>query len=408
MYEKSLKDEIELHFVSDGQVLTSRLSAAEKFQFSITLGLAKYYSDAVSDNVKRSIEQKLRKGELPGKAPFGYKNIDLTADKTDIVLDEEKAYIVRKAFELYSTKAYSLSTLCTKIKAEYHISWIPGVLDKMLNNPFYHGVMIVKGNRYPHRYTPIISKELFEKVQQVKEGFNKKPSKYGGRPYCYRGLITCNECGLRVTPEKHKGYVYYHCTQFRGKHGGAWVREEYITEQLENVFKKLQCPPEVIEQVLTTLETVHKDKVQFHQQHFTTLTKQQTDLNNMIQSLYFDKLKGRITEEQYDSYYGNLRSELDDVIGKLNRLQGAEDNYYLTAKYILDLANRAHSLFVSSEVDEKRQLVKLVLSNLRLDGKNLLYDAQKPFDMLLKNDDHLLWRPQGDSNSCFRRERATS
>ena len=53
LYEKALKDELELHFVSDGQVITSNISAAEKFQFSISLGLAKYYSDAVSDNVKR-------------------------------------------------------------------------------------------------------------------------------------------------------------------------------------------------------------------------------------------------------------------------------------------------------------------------------------------------------------------
>ena len=52
LYEKALKDEIELHFVSDGQVITSHLSATEKFAFSMSLGLAKYYSDAISDNVK--------------------------------------------------------------------------------------------------------------------------------------------------------------------------------------------------------------------------------------------------------------------------------------------------------------------------------------------------------------------
>ena len=65
LYEKALSDQIELHFVSDGQIITSRISAVEKFQFSISLGLAKYYSDAISDNVKRALEQKLRKGEWP-------------------------------------------------------------------------------------------------------------------------------------------------------------------------------------------------------------------------------------------------------------------------------------------------------------------------------------------------------
>ncbi len=53
LYEKALNNEIELHFVSDGQIINSRISAAEKFQFGISLGLAKYYSDAISDNFKR-------------------------------------------------------------------------------------------------------------------------------------------------------------------------------------------------------------------------------------------------------------------------------------------------------------------------------------------------------------------
>ena len=75
LYEKALKDELELHFISDGQILNSSISAAEKFHFSISLGLAKYYSDAVGDNVKRAIKQKIRKGEWLAKAPYGYKNI---------------------------------------------------------------------------------------------------------------------------------------------------------------------------------------------------------------------------------------------------------------------------------------------------------------------------------------------
>ena len=58
LYEKAVADEIELHFVSDGQVINSSMSAVEKFQFGMSLGLAKYYSDAISDNVKRVFELK--------------------------------------------------------------------------------------------------------------------------------------------------------------------------------------------------------------------------------------------------------------------------------------------------------------------------------------------------------------
>ena len=93
LYERALQDKVELHFVSDGQVINSGISAVEKFQFSISLGLAKYYSDAISDNVKRSQEQMLRNGVWFAKAPFGYKNIRDERGNAGIILEPAKAHI---------------------------------------------------------------------------------------------------------------------------------------------------------------------------------------------------------------------------------------------------------------------------------------------------------------------------
>ena len=66
----------------------------------------------------------------------------------------------------------------------------------------------------------------------------------------------------------------------------------------------------------------------------------------------------------------SLRDQVTDITIRLEQLQEAEDNYYITAKYVLDLTNRAYDLFMSSEVEEKRQLIKLILSNLRIEGEN--------------------------------------
>jgi site-specific DNA recombinase len=75
LYEKAVNDEIELHFVSDGQVINSNMSAVAKFQFGMSLGLAKYYSDAISDNVKRAFEKMRAEGKWTGRVRIGYKNI---------------------------------------------------------------------------------------------------------------------------------------------------------------------------------------------------------------------------------------------------------------------------------------------------------------------------------------------
>jgi site-specific DNA recombinase len=402
LYEKALSDQIELHFVSDGQVITSRISATEKFQFSISLGLAKYYSDAISDNVKRSQEQKIRKGEWLSKAPYGYTNIKKSDGTGDIVVDDNAATVVQRAFELYATGAFSLGLLCQKINTEHHVNWPKGYTGKLLSNHFYYGIMVIKKKSYPHRYPPIVSQELFEQVQQVKEGFKKKPFKYAGKPYIYRGLIRCGDCGLSVTPEKHKGFVYYHCTQYNGKHGAKWLREETITEQLGQLFKSFQVPNDILEQIVETLNTVHHDKIDFHTKQFDTLTNEHKSITKMMDNLYLDKLKGKITDDHYDRFYESLRTQRDDINARLSRLEAAEDNYYITARYILELANRAYELFVSSEVEERRQLVKLVLSNVRLEAENIVYDVQKPFDLFKKAHDSQSWRHSWGTLRTFR------
>ena len=124
-----------------------------------------------------------------------------------------------------------------------------------------------------------------------------------GKPYIYRGLIRCAHCGLAITPEKHKGHVYYHCTQYNGKHGAKWLREEEITEQLGQVFKNLQMPEDILLQIIETLNAVHQDKVEFHNKEFDKLTAEQKTTTKMMDNLYLDKLKGRITESEYDKFY---------------------------------------------------------------------------------------------------------
>ena len=81
LYDLAMKNKIELHFASDNIVITPNISATEKFHFGMNLGLAKYYSDAISDNVKRAYENKIKKGEWIGKAPIGY--IDLKNETKD-------------------------------------------------------------------------------------------------------------------------------------------------------------------------------------------------------------------------------------------------------------------------------------------------------------------------------------
>ena len=246
-----------------------------------------------------------------------------------------------------------------KLKDDFGIKINKGYLAKLLENPFYCGIMNWHGKLYPHRYECLISQELFEKVKEVKLGHNKKKFKYAGLPFMYRGLLRCEHCGRSITPETHKGHVYYHCTQSNGKHDAKWIREELITEEVGNFFKGIEVP-KYIEQILNTLKENHEGKIEFHHKQFELLTEKKRKITLSLENLYKDKLSGSITDSVYDKFCTSLKEEDAEVDSRLSALQNAQDNYDITANYILELSKRAYKLFLGSEMEERRQLLKLV------------------------------------------------
>jgi site-specific DNA recombinase len=66
----------------------------------------------------------------------------------------------------------------------------------------------------------------------------------------------------------------------------------------------------------------------------------------------------------------------------------ADQNFYITANIVLNLAARARKIFESSEVDEKRELVNLVFQNLKLEDKKMLTEVREPFHTMIGYKDH--------------------
>lgn len=210
---------VELYFFRENLHIHKNSNSADLIRWDMGVMFARSYVLQLSDNVKRKLEYMREHGTLPGKAPYGYKNIDLEDEKKDVVIDEFESRIVIKMYEWYATGAFSLFLIRKKLKTEYNLDFSNGYIDVILKNPFYYGEMLSKGKLYQHRYKALITKDLFDKVQQTKAGYNKKHFKFAGLPYAYRGLIRCKLCGCMVTPEKAKDrYVYYHCTNYHKKH----------------------------------------------------------------------------------------------------------------------------------------------------------------------------------------------
>ena len=215
-------------------------TAQGKFMLSIAFGQSKYYVDSLSENVKRGLRQKLRRGEWPGWAPLGYTNDYKTRT---IKIDLEKAHFVRKLFELYATGDYSLGELLSEAR-RWGLTGKTGkpvpksILASILRNPFYYGVMKYNGELFEGNHPPLVSKKLFDTVQEVLVK-KAKPIKRGVIKFAFTGFMKCGSCGASITAERQKGHVYYHCTKKIAPCDEKFLREEALLSQIDKAILKV-------------------------------------------------------------------------------------------------------------------------------------------------------------------------
>ena len=217
--------------------------------FNVESGMANQYIRDLSKNVKRGMQTKLNNGDYPNNAKIGYVN-----DKVNkkILIDDERGKYIKQAFELYATGSHSLKSIADILYREgfrsrggnkYHKSKI----HRILQDPFYYGVMLVKGKYYSGNHKPIISKNLFDKVQAIFNGNNR--SRYQKHFYPLRGFMTCHKCGCLMTAMEKKGFVYYYCTNGKGQceEHRHYLSSEKAEQTLSAIFEKIKFDNDLID-----------------------------------------------------------------------------------------------------------------------------------------------------------------
>lgn len=385
LYEMAQQGKIELHFTSENLVIDQKTSATEKFHFGMNLHLAKYYSDAISDNVKRANENKLRNGELPGKAPLGYTNITNEQNKKNIIVDESRRQYIKKIFDLYTTGTASMLEIKNIMEKEGLRSKIGKPLSKsmieiILKNPFYCGTMLSNGKPYSHKYEPIISRYTFDQVSKVRESKKKTPFKSVSYPFIFKGLATCANCGCRITAELKKGiHIYYSCTNSKNICKRVYNSENDLLEPVYEVLNGIQLSDTQIKEITDAIRSTSESKNKYHSQAINALRSQYDVLQGQSERMLTLFIDGSITKPVYDKRLKEVKEKQRDIELQLEDHTNADENYSLSATQLLSLAQRAVEIFKRSETEEKRQLLNFVFQNFQLKNKKLLFELRNPF-----------------------------
>ena len=297
-------------------------TASGRLKINIMLSVAQDEADRTSERIKAVFANKRAKNEpTSGRLPKGYR---LEGKKA--VLDEEKAPMVRAAFDMY----FETGSISKVIKSfpDLHLNYYAARY--MLESPSYAGDM--GGVEIP----PIISWEEHEKAKSIHGTVVRKTAK--NRVYLFSGLLFCPECGRRLGARpmyRAKGTaVYYNCfghAQWKGCSNAKHYNEKHIEQYLLDH----------IDGKIVFLSHAHQQAPESSKPKRDAIKRKLSRLSE----LYVDEM---ISKEDYKRQYQELTAELDSIPEEqpLIDLEAVKKNFFPGWKEIYaDLSREGKQIF---------------------------------------------------------------
>lgn len=352
---------------------------------SIEQAMANQYIRDLSINVKRGNRTKLEKGEWPNLAPLGYLNDKV--NKKIIIDPSRKKYIVR-AFELYKTGKYGYKQVAEilykeglRSKGNKKVS--TSKIQYILSNPFYYGVMRTIGKLYRGEHKPIISKNLFDSVQETAQ--SRLHPRNRKLMFPIRGLIKCQECGCMYTASRKKGHDYYYCTN--GKKICTsyknYIREKDLYELMLPILNKLSFDKDEIEFMYESAKEDTLREAGYFNEAINKFKKEEalvSDRQNKLLDVFLD---GSISKEVYDSKNIILENEKVNIQKQLKEIEDKAKVAVSTLEPVKNLflsCNIWAEQFLKLKPEEKQNIAHELLWNLSMKDKNIFsYQLKSPY-----------------------------
>jgi site-specific DNA recombinase len=339
------------------------------------------------EDIKYKMGQKAKNGGTLGVAKIGYKNIRITYEGREvrtIDIDPNRAPFVTMAFELYATGNYTFhelrdaltdAGLRTKGNRRYGPRPISlHSLGNMLRDRYYLGYVTYDDIEYPGRHEPLITPEIFERVQKVLYTERNAGTRERVHDHYLKGTIFCARCRRRLilrpsTSKTGRLYFYYIC---RGVQEGDCDLPALPLHKVEHAVAQHYSHISISEQHRKTLENIAVSATDDSKE---TTAKLRASLRAQLTALdrqedrYLDligdpdwpqnKIKTRIQEirENKQRITHQLEATTDDLEPGRAVL--------LTA---LELLDRPRDLYNTATDDARKMLNKAIFTRLYLDS----------------------------------------
>lgn len=376
---------VAIHFANESVDLgtvSGRLSA------DIQAVVASHYSRNLREEAKKGIYGRLKQGFYPFRAPIGY--TDRGAAKLKLP-DPVMAPLVQETFELYGAGKSPLMELADHMYERGLRNRRGGPvtvngISTILNNPFYIGVMRIKksGQDFSGNHESLVSRDLFERVQALLLG--KTVDRVVSHSFLFSRLVRCTSCHYSLIGERRKGHTYYRCHNRPFKSPPVCPKTIIKEEQLENaaqsVFERLTLSDAEVDYFREWIadHRLHAGAKREEENRAATLQLEAlrarksrlTDLlldGSIEQTVFDEKQKSLVWEEsQLKQRIASLDTGYEDALKKIENTVG--------------LAKNASFLYKHANMERKRELLRILLSDLTASGNNVSAELNIPFRLI--------------------------
>ena len=377
----------------DLKTTSGRLSA------DIQAVVAAHYSRNLREEVKKGFYGRLKQGFYPMRAPIGYLDQGAAKLKT---LDPVQAPLVKSAFELYGNGAYSLPALAREmfrrgLRNRNSGNVTINGLSTILRNPFYVGLIrIMKtGQTFKGSHEPLISVALFERAQATLSG--KRVDRIQNHVFAYSRIVRCATCNYSLIAERQKGYVYYRCHNRPFKTPAVCpptsIREEQLDESVLNILATIQLSEEEFRAGREYLLERSKQSEEQNVAMNNALKLQRDQVIGRISKLTDLLMDGTITKPMFHSKHQALLLEQTAIERQIEDLNNGGSRHLKQLEVAVELAKDASVLYQKASVENKRKLLKILLSNVSTTGKNVEITLSGAFRLIAEREKSCDGRP---------------
>jgi site-specific DNA recombinase len=308
---------------------------AGRMMHGILATLAEFYSNNLSHEIKKGMHEKHRQGGTPFRAPVGYRHERKLVGGQDIrwvEVDEERAPLVRLAFDMYATGDWSLIALTEHLKAQGLTSRptakLPSkplgvsAVHKMLHNRYYLGEVTYNGKTVEGNHDALISLETFEQVERLLDASRNGRVRPQRHDQYLAGSLHCAACGTRLVYTRIRNrygtyYDYFCCLGRKSRRtGGSCTTGHYrltdIEDGIAGVYATLRLDAGTQASIRKELEghlddeaSVIGEEVERHRRRIEVLKQRQAKLLELA----YDNL---VDEEVLREEQERLRAERAD------------------------------------------------------------------------------------------------